>query len=495
MAQVINTNIASLNAQRNLNSSQGALQTSLERLSSGLRINSAKDDAAGLAISERFTAQIRGLNQAVRNANDGISLAQTGEGALAETVNSLQRVRELAVQSANDTNSASDRASLQGEVNQLVSEIQRIATTTQFNGQNILDGSFTSAKFQVGANAGQTIGVSIGSAKANEIGSNTASSEGSVGVALALAADASGNNGVAAQTLTVSGSAGSSTVDLAGGESAKEVAEAVNGLQSSTGVTASARTELVIDNFQAGATGQVSFALTGEGTANIAANVSATDDLSNVAAAINSSSATTGITAELSDDRASITLISENGDDISLADVATDNAGATPPVFDVTADTETVSLVDTDGGGGATDSVIVGGQVSFSASESFSVNTTAAGTVLTNASENSTLSDVASIDISSQSSSTEALSIVDGALEFVNGLRADLGAVQTRFESTISNLSTTAENLSAARSRIQDADFAAETAALTRAQILQQAGTSVLAQANQTPQNVLSLLQ
>ena len=252
MAQVINTNIASLNAQRNLNSSQGALQTSLQRLSSGLRINSAKDDAAGLAISERFTAQIRGLNQAVRNANDGISLAQTGEGALAETVNNLQRIRELAVQSANDTNSASDRASLQGEVTQLVAEIQRIATTTQFNGQNILDGSFTSAKFQVGANANQTINVSIGSAESTNIGANTGSSIANVGTALAAAADASGGNGVASQALTLSGSAGTANVTVGAGDSAATIAAAVNDAQASTNVSATARTTATIDTFAAG---------------------------------------------------------------------------------------------------------------------------------------------------------------------------------------------------------------------------------------------------
>jgi len=497
MSQVINTNIASLNAQRNLNASQGALQTSLERLSSGLRINSAKDDAAGLAISERFTSQIRGLNQAVRNANDGISLAQTGEGALAETVNSLQRIRELAIQSANDTNSASDRASLQSEVNQLIAEIQRIATGTQFNGQNILDGSFTSAKFQVGANANQFINVSIGSAKSTEIGANTVESEGSVGAAtLALAADATGGNGVAAQTLTVSGSVGTADVVLAGNESAAAIAEAVNNVQSSTGVRAEAETTAVIDSFVGTATGQVSFELTGSGTATITANVSSATDLTNIADAINDSASTTGITAELSADRSAITLVSEAGDDIAIGDVTSNSATADTGVFDVTADGQTVSIVeDQDGSGDATDSVVVGGQVSFKSSEDFTVGTTAAGTVLTNAAEGSTLASVSAIDITSQTGASDAISTVDGALEFINGLRADLGAVQSRFESTIANLSTTSENLSAARSRIQDADFAAETAALTRAQILQQAGVSVLAQANQTPQSVLALLQ
>lgn len=490
MAQVINTNIASLNAQRNLNSSQGALQTSLQRLSSGLRINSAKDDAAGLAISERFTAQIRGLNQAVRNANDGISLAQTGEGALAETVNSLQRIRELAIQSANDTNSASDRASLQGEVNQLVSEIQRIATTTQFNGQNILDGSFTSAKFQVGANANQTIDVSIGSAQATSIGSNTVSGGSNVGTAPAAAA-AGGGNGVTGQTLTVSGSAGTSTVSVSGDASAGEIADAINNATASTNVSASARTTATLDGFDAGAVGQVSFNLTGaDGTAvAISANVASATDLSNVAEAINNNAASTGITATLSADRASIELVSEAGDDIVIDTVLGGGADGSD-VFDV----DSVTLVDDDAADGGNDSIVVGGQVSFSSSRSFTVSSDQTD-VLGAASVSSSLSSVSAVSVATQSTAADAIAVIDGALEFVNGLRADLGAVQTRFESTISNLSTTAENLSAARSRIQDADFAQETAALTRAQILQQAGTSVLAQANQTPQNVLALLQ
>jgi len=492
MSQVINTNIASLNAQRNLNRSQGELQTSLERLSSGLRINSAKDDAAGLAISERFTSQIRGLNQAVRNANDGISLAQTGEGALAETVNGLQRIRELAIQSANDTNSASDRASLQSEVNQLISEIQRIATGTQFNGQNILDGSFTSAKFQVGANANQFINVSIGSARANEIGNNQVESLVSVGTALGGATDISAGNAVAGQTLTVSGSNGSAAVDVAANDSARAIAESVNAAQADTGVTALARTEAVLSNFVTAAEGQVTFTLGGEGSTTITAVVSDASDLSNLAEAINQASTSTGVTAELSSDKASITLVSETGDDISFLDVAT--TGTAGNVFDIsdTAGTPESDTIDSSGD----DSIVVGGQVTFSSAEAFSVQSTdATNTVTGTQSEGSTLEQVASIDISTQIGASDAIATVDAALEFVNGLRADLGAVQSRFESTIANLSTTSENLSAARSRIQDADFAAETAALTRAQILQQAGVSVLAQANQTPQSVLSLLQ
>src|SRR3954470_24034755 len=214
MPQVINTNVASLNAQRNLTTSQGQLATALQRLSSGLRINSAKDDAAGLAISERFTTQIRGLNQAVRNANDGISLAQTAEGALGETGNALQRIRELAIQSANSTNSASDRAALNAESSQLLAEIQRNGLTTQFNGQNILDGTFSSAQFQVGANANQTINATISSAQTSSLGSYQVTSGGTAVNGTALA---SGD-------LTINGT----NVGISNSGSAEDIAAAIN---------------------------------------------------------------------------------------------------------------------------------------------------------------------------------------------------------------------------------------------------------------------------
>ncbi|WP_375182788.1 flagellin hook IN motif-containing protein, partial [Marinobacter sp.] len=333
MALGINTNVASLSAQNQLNKSQELSNQALERLSSGLRINSAKDDAAGLAISTRFQAQISGLNQAVRNANDGISLAQTAEGALGETVNSLQRIRELAVQSANDTNSASDRASLQEEVDQLLSEVNRIADTTQFNGQNILDGTFTAANFQVGANAGQTIGVSIDSARANQIGSFDLTTDGTATTAVAAAAAPGASTVVAAEDLTVTGSLGTTTVTVDAGDSAKTIAERVNAATSSTGVKADATTKARIESV---ATGTISFDLTGaDGTAtSISAQI---DDASNVTAladAINSASTTTGITAELSADRSSITLTSTAGDDILIAD-ASDGDAADSAVFNV----------------------------------------------------------------------------------------------------------------------------------------------------------------
>ena len=486
MAMVINTNIMSLNAQRNLSKTNNMLATSMERLSTGLRINSAKDDAAGLAISERMTSQIRGLNQAVRNANDGISLAQTAEGALQESTNILQRMRELAVQAANDTNSASDRNNLQKEVAQLQQELNRIASTTTFNGKNILDGSFTSAKFQVGADANQTIEVSIGNAAATAIGNQSATSKTHVGAALAAAADVSGGNGVTNNDLTINGNQ-SVTVTVGANAAASEIASLVNGAAGDTGVNATARTEVTMDNL--GSAGTVSFTLSSansSGTVGSAVNISVAvtdvNDLTDLANAINSASGTTGITASLTSDKKGITLVNEAGDDINIQDF--NNTGATKTV-----DVGGVALT----GGSGTDSIVVGGEVEFQSGNSYMIAD--AGNVMSSASVSSSLSSVADISIATQSGANDALSVLDQALQFVSDTRANLGAVQNRFESTIANLSTNVENLSSARSRIQDADFAAETAAMTRAQILQQAGVAMVSQANAAPQTVLSLLR
>lgn len=500
---VINTNVASLNAQNNLMKSQNDLQTSLQRLSSGLRINSAKDDAAGLAISDRMTAQIRGLNQAQRNANDGISLAQTAEGAMSESTNILQRMRELAIQSANDTNSDTDRANLQKEVAQLQQELNRISETTTFNGKNILDGSFTSAKFQVGSNSNETINVSIGSTSAQKIGAYQSSTLANIGGGIAdaaRAADAAGNNGTSGATLTVNGYLGSDTYTFSDGATAKTIAEGVNGISGSTGVTASARTEFTIG--PASADGTVTFSLAssnGADAVSISAGVTTTD-MSNLADSINTKTGQTGISATLSDDKKSITLTNEQGEDIEIADFKhSGDAGETLTIKNGAA---TTTLVGPTGGTAvATDSIVVGGQVSFESNRSFSVDSGDAATdenVLTAlngaVSVAGELSSIADVDIGSQSGSNDAISVIDKALSYISEQRADLGAVQNRFESTIANLASISENVSAARSRIQDADFAQETANLTRNQILQQAGTSILAQANQLPQQVLSLL-
>ncbi len=501
MPQVINTNISSLNAQRNLNMSQTSLATALQRLSSGLRINSAKDDAAGMAISERMGAQIRGLNQASRNANDGVSLAQTAEGALAESSNALQRIRELALQSANATNSASDRAALQSEVNQLKQEIDRIAGTTEFNGLKLLDGSFSAQSFQVGANASQTISVTVAGASTSHLANNyvnavssTTANQGTSSTTAAAAA-LPGTNTIASQTLTVSGTLGSSTVAVTAGDSAYTVAAAVTAKEASTGVTARAYNSATLTSLSASGTVTVTLG-SGGSTATISAAVTTTD-LSALATEINKVSGTIGISATVSG--GTLTLSQADGKNINIANFTHSTASSTISATAVNASgtaVDAVTLTDS-----ANDSTIVAGYVAFNSNNSFSVSSSVAETagsilnVAANISVGSTQSLLSSVDISSVAGANAAVQIVDSSIKTIAAIRGDLGAVQNRFGAVIANLQTTSENLSAARSRIQDADFAAETTALTRAQILQQAGVAMLAQANAVPQGVLSLLR
>lgn len=504
MPQIINTNIASLNAQRNLNASQRDADTALQRLSSGLRINSAKDDAAGLAISERFTSQIRGLNQAQRNANDGISLAQVAEGALDESGQVLQRIRELAIQSANSTNSASDRAALQSEVNQLKQELQRIAETTEFNGLKLLDGSFQAQSFQVGANENQTISVSVTGATNQDLGNyqiRESSSVDNVGAGSPSTAEsnltvAQANHPIGGQNLTVASALGQQTFEIDAGSSARAIAAEVNERSESTGVSATARTTAEIST---DAAGTISFDLVspnGE-SSRITATVSDPDDLSELASVINRAAGQTGINAEV--DEGTIKLTQDGGDDIQIDNFTHSGPGN----LTVSGAEGSGASTDLIGDDATQDSLVVTGVVDFSSSDAYTVSSDAEN----NATEKSIFDvtgdtpvgseklTVATIDISTVAGAGAAISVVDGALAVVNGIRADLGAVQSRFESTIANLSTTSENLSAARSRIQDADFAAETAELARTQVLQQAGLSILAQANARPQQVLQLLQ
>ncbi|PTN13137.1 flagellin [Nitrosomonas aestuarii] len=487
MPQTINSNIASLNAQRNLNMSQTSLNTSLERLSSGLRINSAKDDSAGLAISERMTSQIRGLNQAVRNANDGISLAQTAEGAMNEIGNNLQRIRELSIQSANATNSASDRAALQAEVSQLTSEITRVASQTQFNGTNLLDGSFLNQSFQVGANANQTIDVtSIGDSRSTALGSNILSTNGTaMGTATAAAADVSGGNGVLVEAdLVITTNKGATgAISYAVGSDAKTIAAAINSAGASVGVTATASNSATLGSI--GSAGTVTMTLNGN---SISANVTDTSDLSGLASAINGLQSLTGVTASFADptNKSAITLTTTDGRDISLQDF--NNSGATKTA-DFTAGVTTRTLT----GGAATDSAIATGTVELTSSAG--QITVGNGNADVFGASTSAFNSVATVDITSASGAQTAIRTLDAALAQINSSRGDLGAIQNRFSSAIANLQTTSENLSASRSRIQDADFAAETANMTRGQILQQAGTAILAQANSLPNNVLSLLR
>ncbi|HCF4249638.1 TPA: flagellin [Pseudomonas aeruginosa] len=386
MALTVNTNIASLNTQRNLNNSSASLNTSLQRLSTGSRINSAKDDAAGLQIANRLTSQVNGLNVATKNANDGISLAQTAEGALQQSTNILQRMRDLSLQSANGSNSDSERTALNGEVKQLQKELDRISNTTTFGGRKLLDGSFGVASFQVGSAANEIISVGIDEMSAESLNGTYFKADGGA----VTAATASG------------------TVDIA------------------IGITGGSAVNVKVD-------------MKGNETAEQAA--------AKIAAAVND--ANVGIGAFT--DGAQISYVSKASAD-----------GTTSAVSGV-------AITDT-GSTGA--------------------GTAAGTTTFTEANDT-----VAKIDISTAKGAQSAVLVIDEAIKQIDAQRADLGAVQNRFDNTINNLKNIGENVSAARGRIEDTDFAAETANLTKNQVLQQAGTAILAQANQLPQSVLSLLR
>ncbi len=490
MSMVINTNVASLNAQRNLYASQNTLDQALQRLSSGLRINSAKDDAAGLSIAERMTAQIRGSDQAARNANDGISLAQTAEGALTQVTANLQRIRELAVQAANGSNSAADRTALNSEAAQLIAEIDRVATSTQFNGVNLLDGSFTSQAFQVGSNANQTISItSIASARSNALGVGAVSSystsvDGSAvdGSGIAAAGDMTVNGYAVGATSTD----GVSNVSASG--SAIAVAAAINAVSGNSGVTATVAATSLDLQIAPKATAAVVSGYTINGIAlgsitvdSATAGASSAITASNFAAAVNAVSSSTGVTASMTT-AGVVTLTAADGRNISIqnsAGLATaSEVGALGVATGVTLSSVTLSSTSSAG-------ITVGGTAD--AGTGVTADYTAAAT--------STSSGVSALDLTTISGATTALGIIDSALNNINTSRASLGAYQNRFGSAVSSLQTTSENLSAARSRIRDADFAAETAALTRGQILQQAGMAMLAQANALPNQVMTLLR
>jgi len=511
MAQIINTNTMSLNAQRNLTTSSSSLATSIQRLSSGLRINSAKDDAAGLAISERFTTQIRGINQAARNANDGISLAQTAEGALGEVGNNLQRIRELAVQARSATNSASDRQALNAEVQLLKQEIQRVADQTNFNGTSLLDGSFTNQAFQIGADQGQTINISqIANANVHKLGSWTSAStnataqgvtpDGGAAKAKPSTSEESGTfapvaaGGTVAYTLTVGTI---SVLDRPEGDavSVTDMQAAIDGKTQQlkeAGFTVTGTVAGGDIQFSRADGGNFTIAQTGGGFDTAFAAAVSNGTPANPATFGKTSFTITG-TVDGAPGQA-VTI------DLDSAKTAAERA--TQMVNAINAKTHetgvTASLVDgalqlTSKDANFTVGAIGPDQTAAEAALAQQTGLTAGAT--TNYAAGVAQTGFAELDISNQENADNAILAMDAALQSINSARADLGAIQNRFTSTIANLNTNSENLSAARSRIRDVDYAQETAELTRGQILQQAGTAMLAQANQVPQNVLRLLQ
>ena len=488
MSLTINTNLASLNAQRNLDHSQASLTTSLQRLSSGLRINSAKDDSAGLSISERMGSQIRGLNQAARNANDAISLAQTTEGNLAEISNVLQRIREIAVQSANDTNTTADRTSLQNEVTSLTAEIDRIANAAQFNGSNLLDGSFTSKTFQVGANSGQSIAVAISGAKNSDLGltgSATVSVAGST-AALSFTPTTTTISGIAIGSLSDDGVSYVGATK-SGATSTLAIANAINA-QTTTGVSAKATTSVTSASISGHALATVAgeMSINGVDIGALAVAASAADRSAQLIVAINAKSGSTGVVATAAS-LTTYTLTAADGRNIAISSTAT----ATTDGHSTAANIATAT------GFAVSNAVAITnyGQLTLTAGKNIVVAGAAIGTASPIAVGTYVKSGSSTVDVSSQILSSSAISQIDSAIDTINTQRATLGTVQSRFESVIANLKTSSENVSAARGRIRDTDFAAETANMTRNQVLQQAGVAMLAQANALPNIVLSLLK
>ncbi|MDF3201018.1 flagellin N-terminal helical domain-containing protein [Pseudomonas fluorescens] len=481
MALTVNTNLASLNVQNNLNKASGALQTSMQRLSSGLRINSAKDDAAGLQISNRLTSQINGLGVAIKNANDGSSIAQTAEGAMQQSTNILQSMRTLALQSANGSPSADDRKSNQAQYAALTAELTRIATTTTFGGKNLLDGSFGTTSFQVGANANQTIDMSIGNVAANNIGSQQLKSQG-------VAPSATG---VAGGALTVTGGGQSKSLTIAAGASAGQIAAQMNGAVGGLAATASTVAQFTIDSAAiAGATpASANFTLqVGSGAAVQFTGVTSASDLADQ---LKSNAAKLGITVNFDSTTKALSVKSDTGENLTF------NAGDAGAVAGIK-----VATLDGTGTAGtavalAATAIIATGAVSLNSSSSYSLS--GAGVTglfaATGTAANSTKTTVNNTDITTAANAQNSIDVITQAISDIDSQRAGLGAVQNRFDNTVANLQSISDNSSAARGQIQDVDYAAETAQLTKQQTLQQASTAILSQANQLPSAVLKLLQ
>jgi flagellin len=489
MSLVVNTNISSLTAQRSLAESDYLLETAMERLSSGKKINSASDDAAGLAIVERMTAQINGLNMAIKNANDGISLTQSIEGALVEVTDMLQRLRELSVQASNDTNTSTDRRYIQDEVNLLIAEITRISANTRYNGQKVLDGTFTNKQLQVGTEGGERISISVDSVASDALGAYT---KDTIGVVATRGATAPGSGVTGFATAKIMGKGTSETINIAAGASAQTVASSINAVSGNTGVSAVAKTYAKIVFTGTAASYDIKLNGTAVGTFTASTGDNGAND---AVAKVNAVSGTTGITATADSSNALI-LYHSAGADIAVENAST--AGASDfTLFALGMDGVTVANSDagvaiTDATDGTFEFGHVVGNLTLTSSNLFSLVDATSDYFAT---ASASLSDVSTISLRTQSGADAAIAVIDGAIEKVSSMRAGLGAIENRLEHTVSNLMNVAENTSDSKSRIYDADFSVESANLARAQVLQQVGAAMLTQANARPQLVLQLLQ
>ena len=491
---IINTNVNSLNSLNALNSTSSSLSTYIQQLSTGKQINGPADNPAGYAISQRFQTQINGLNQAVSNGNQAVSLVQTATGALQNETNLLQQIRTIAVQSANGSNTAQDRASLQGVVSQLLAQVQTIATQTQFNGQNLLDGTFSGQQFQVGANANQIINVSVSNANSNAIGNNVMGAVpfGTYSIANGTGGGATNNGYDAGNAFTISGGAGNFTsgsvsvsgyagagaITVAADESAANVAAAINGISQQTGVTATANTSVAFTV----TTGSFSFSI-GNGTSgsptnavNISANVTSLDPtgLSGLVSAINGSTAQTGIAASVNSSN-QLVLTQSQGQNILVSGFAGTGTLRGGTTFTL---------------GPANSTALIQGFTQLQSTQGYSLGN--AGYIGLNSI--STLSAVSTVNVSTVQGANQALSIIDQAINTLNQQGGSLGAIQNRIQASVQNVQTTATNLQAAQSVVQDANIAQATTQLSKYQILQQAGISTLATANSLQQSYLKLL-
>ncbi len=518
---VVNTNVNSLKAQRDLSRTRSNLSMAMQRISSGLRINSARDDAAGIGITQRMTSQIKGLSMAMKNANDGISFVQTAEGALQEVTTLLQRIQELAGQASSGANNPADHFALQSQMLQLNAEVTRIADETEFNGLKLLSGDIVNAEFQVGIRSEQTIKVSIAATDSTNIGNYSTFSNNTTGLSAMGAArlgDFEGEapqNFVQDQVLTIRGFSSdivASNITVSFEETARSIVAKINGTESRSGVSATGRTEATLEQvYDAGTAGTqtVSFRLYGKNAkagieTNNAAFITASiegeteEGLAPLISAINAQFSVTGITASFSEGK--ILLVEGRGENISIEGFS--NANADPLSISemlVTGmqGTAQQTLVEAS----ATDSVTVGGIVTLNSPKPFTVTSDAVSDNslfqigFEGALQGAEFSRLSDISLLSVEEAAVALRVTSSALDFISSLRGSLGSLQNRFESTIANLGSVRENAEAARGRVEDADFAEETARLTKAQILQEAGIAILAQANTIPQTVLALLR
>jgi len=471
MAITVNTNVTSMRAQQQLNSANSGLKTSMERLSSGLRINSAKDDVAGFQISNRMTSQVNGLNVAMRNANDGISMAQTAEGSMQESTNILQRMRDLSLQSANGSNSKDDRDAMQKEIGAMQAELSRIAETTSFGGQNLLDGSFGTKKFQVGSNANETISMSLMNTAADQIGnkSNTLSTN-----ALAI------GTGVTGGDITVTSDSGNSTTyAMTANQSSESIAQALNANAGDSGVTASVSNEVVFaTDAELLATG-AHLTLAG-GTKVDTGGLTTKEE---IVAELNKQTVDTGVTATIND-AGQLTLTAEKDIAINFDDTS---AGGSKTTIAVDANGVTANLT-------AATAATATGVVEIEAEDGFTLSGAGAVADFTGTSSTENFDKISQLDITTVDGAQDALAVIDGAIGMLDSQRADVGAIQNRLSFTVNNLSNIQSNVTDARSRIQDVDFAKESAEMTKRQILSQSSSAMLAQANQIPQAALSLL-